>query len=297
MAYKFPPPLQQGDTIGVMAPSSRVAAADLQAGVDTLTARGYSVFVHPQSFNQHHQSAGTTAEKVSALHDLVREPAIKAIVFATGGNRAMHMLDHLDYGLIKKHPKIFMGFSDNTILLNTITANTGLVTYHGPTLRRLVTNPQIDFNLRLLAGEDNIIPLDGARALRDGKAKGPLIGGNLSLVRYLVAMDEMPNPKGAILFLEDIAEEYSRVDRDFCYLRRSGLLEKIGGLVLGQFTNLQDTGTPFGFTFEDIVREHTDGLNIPVLMDAPFGHDTDLFALPVGGTAVLDGTSLTITPR
>ena len=293
MAYKLPPPLKQGDTIGVMAPSSRIEPADLQAGVDMLTARGYNVFVHPQTLERLHQSAGTNVQKLNALHDLVREPNIKAIFFATGGNRALHLLDDVDYKLIKKHPKIYMGFSDCTALLNAITAKTGLVTYHGPTLKRLVKNPQVDFNLRLLAGEEKTIPLNGANVVREGTAKGILIGGNLSLFQYLIESGEIPKSKGAILFLEDIAEEYSRLDRDFCYLRRTGLLEKVGGIVLGQFTDLRDTGTPFGFTFEDIIAEHTAGLlNIPILMNAPFGHDVDLYALPIGRTATLTKDTL-----
>lgn len=290
-----PPPLQPGDTIGVMAPSSRVEAADLQAGANILTAHGFGVFIHPQSFKQLHQSAGTNEQKATALHDLVREPDIKAIIFATGGNRALHLLDHLDYKLIKKHPKLYMGFSDNTALLNAITAKTGTITYHGPTLKRLPKNPQADFNLRLLSGEISVIPMTGAKVAREGRAEGILIGGNLSLFRYLVESGEIAEPKGAILFLEDIAEEYSRIDRDFCYLRRTGLLDKIGGLVLGQFTDLRDTGTPFGFTFEDIIAEHTAGLNIPIIMNAPFGHDTDLYALPIGAKASFDTDDLSLT--
>jgi muramoyltetrapeptide carboxypeptidase len=205
------------------------------------------------------------------------------------------LLDHLDFTLIKKHPKPYMGFSDNTAILNVITAKTGIVTYHGPTLKRLSKNPQVDFNLRLLSGEITTIPMTGAKIVRAGRAEGVLAGGNLSLFQYLVESGEIPGPKGAILFLEDIAEEYSRLDRDFCYLRRTGLMEKIGGLVLGQFTDLRDSGTPFGFTFEDIIAEHTAGLNIPILMNAPFGHDTDLYALPIGAKASLDTNDLSLT--
>ncbi len=288
----LPPSLNPGDTIGIMAPSSRVDISALEAGADTLRQRGYNVFLHPQSRAQLHQSAGTNEEKIAAFHDLIRDPAIKAILFATGGNRALHLLDHLDYDLIRSHPKILMGFSDNTALLNAISARTGLVTYHGPTAKRLPRNPQLDFNLRLLAGQESAIPLTGATIFRPGKAEGLLIGGNLSLFQYLVDSGETPNPNGAILFLEDIGEEYSRLDRDFCFLRRSGLLDKISGLILGQFTDLLDTGTPFGFTFEDIINEHTAGLNIPILMNAPFGHAEDLYALPIGRRAALDGLSL-----
>ncbi len=289
---KLPPPLHKGDTIGVMAPSSRIAPADLQASTDFLTAKGYNVFVHPQCFETLHQSAGSTDQKVSALHDLVKEPNIRAVFFATGGNRALHILDHLDYKLIKKNPKIYMGFSDNTAILSAITARCDLITYHGPTFRRLPSNPQVDFNLRLLSGEEKTIPLNGAKVIRDGTATGPLIGGNLALFRSLIGSKDMPDAKGAILFLEDVGEELSRIDRDLCMLRRAGVFDKLGGLVLGQFSDLKDSGTPFGFSFEEIITEHTADLNIPVIMDAPFGHGQDLVTFPIGAKAKLDGTML-----
>ena len=294
MKYTVPPALQPGDTIGVMAPSSRIDSSDLENGADALRRRGYKVLLHPQCHEKLHQSAGTNEQKRDALHDLVKNSDVKAIIFATGGNRALHILDLLDYGLIKKHPKIYMGFSDNTALLNSIAAKSGVVTYHGPTLKRLAKNPQMDFNLSLLSGNEKEIPMSGARVFREGNTKGTLIGGNLSLFQYLVDSGEIPNPKGAILFLEDIAEEYSRIDRDFCYLRRCGLLEKIGGLVLGQFSDMRDSGTPFGFTFEDIIAEHTAGLNIPIVINAPFGHAEDLYVYPVGATVQMDNNALSI---
>ena len=287
MNAKTPPPLKPGDTIGVMAPSSRIDAADLENGAETLRRKGYKILLHPQCHEKLHQSAGTNEQKRDALHDLVRNPDVKAVFFATGGNRALHILDLIDYKLIAQNPKIYMGFSDNTALLNAIAAKCGIVTYHGPTVKRLVKNPQVDFNLSLLSGHEKEIPMTGAKVFREGSAKGTLIGGNLSLFQYLVDSGEIPDPKGAILFLEDIAEEYSRIDRDFCYLRRCGLLEKIGGLVLGQFSDMRDSGTPFGFSFEDIIAEHTAGLDIPILMNAPFGHAQDLYAMPIGNAVYL----------
>jgi muramoyltetrapeptide carboxypeptidase len=99
---------------------------------------------------------------------------------------------------------------------------------------------------------------------------------------------------GAILFLEDINEEYSKIDRELCALRRSGMMDKLSAIIFGQFTNLQDTGAiPFGFSFEDIVRENTDGLNIPILMNAPFGHGKELlYAFPIGQKALLEGNKV-----
>lgn len=288
----FPPPLKPGDTIGVMAPSSYIAQEHIDASKAFLEARGYKVFIHPQTTARLHQSAGTPAQKCAALHDLVRDPSIKAVFFATGGNRALHMLDGLDYDLIAANPKIYMGFSDNTALLNAIAARSGVVTYHGPTFKRLPHNPQADTNLKLLAGDVREISLPGATVFREGTAGGILFGGNLALLRAMGSHD-MPQAGGAILFLEDINIESSHLDRELCALRRSGMLALLGGLILGQFGDLLDTGVhPFGFSFEDIVAEHTAGLDIPILINAPFGHGDSLFALPVGARCTLDGTRL-----
>lgn len=289
-----PPALKIGDCIGVMAPSSRVEESDLQASVDLLHKHGYKTFIHPQTFEKLHQSAGTNEQKRDALHALVKNPDIKAIFFATGGNRALHLLGLLDFSLIRSHPKIYMGFSDNTALLNAITARTGLITYHGPTFRRISKNPQIDFNLRLLKGEETTIALESATTLRKGHAEGWLIGGNISLFQYLIHSGDMPDATGAILFLEDCYEEWSRIDRDFCFFKRSGIFDKISGLILGQFTDMLDTGTPFGFTFEDIIAEHTAGTKFPILTNAPFGHGENMVALPIGAKAKLHGTTLEI---
>lgn len=276
-----------------MAPSSHIAQDAIDASTAFLGQCGYKVFIHPQTHEKLHQSAGTPEQKRDALHDLARKDSIAAVFFATGGNRALHFLDLLDYDLIAANPKIYMGFSDNTALLNAIAARTGIVTYHGPTFKRLPYNPQAHMNLKLLCGVVKDISLDGAQIIRAGSADGILFGGNLALIRAMTARD-MPPPDGAILFLEDINIESSHLDRDLCALRRSGLLDKIGGLIFGQFGTLGDTGVhPFGFTFDEIVAEHTAGLNIPILTNAPFGHGADLITLPVGARMRLDGTTLT----
>lgn len=287
-----PPFLSIGDTVGIMSPSSYVEEADIAAGIEALKKHGFQVSVHPQTTARLNQSAGTHEQKRDAFHELVKDPSIKAIVFAGGGNRALHLLDHLDFDLIRANPKIYMGFSDSTAILNAITARTGLITYHGPVLKRLADNPELDFNIRLLKGEETVIPLAGANILHKGHAEGWLIGGNLNVFRRLIGTTEMPDATGAILFLEDTHEETSRIDAELCFLRRSGLFDKIGGLIFGQFGHLLDTGRPFGFSFDDIVAEHTHGLKIPVLVDAPFGHVKNLVTLPIGQKAKLGGTSI-----
>lgn len=290
----YPPFLKLGDTIGVMSPSSYVEKEDIDAGVAVLEQRGFKVYVHPQTFERHNQSAGTNDQKIAALHALAADDTIKAVVFAGGGNRALHLLDKIDFNLIAAHPKIYMGFSDCTVLLNAIYARTGIVTFHGPIIKRLAKNPELDFNLRFLIGEEKSIPLNGARILKRGATTGTLIGGNFSAFRRLIGTTEMPDATGAILFLEDVGEELSRIDADLCFYKRSGIFDKIHGLIFGQFSDMKDTGRPFGFTFEEIIAEHTANLNIPVLIDAPFGHAKGLPVFPIGANAKLDGTTLTL---
>lgn len=294
MNFLNSPPLRPGDTIGVMAPSSRIAAEALDAAQKFLEGKGYKLFIHPQCHAVLHQSAGTSAQKIAALHDLAADDSIRAVFFATGGNRALHMLDGIDYSLLAAHPKIYMGFSDNTALLNAIAARCGLITWHGPTFKRTPQNPQIDFNLSLLSGVQKQIPLPGVKLFRDGCAQGRLFGGNLNVFRRLMGSGEMPDTQGAILFFEDCNEEVSRLDAEFCHLRRSGILANASAIILGQFTGLQDTGTPFGFTLDDIIAEHLAGLDIPILTNAPSGHGADLTAFPIGAHVRLENMVLTI---
>lgn len=294
MNFITPPPLKPGDTIGVMAPSSYVEQSDLAEGIAILQDHGFRVEVHPQTWARCHQSAGTPEQKRDALHSLAANTAIKAVIFAGGGNHALSLLDHLDYDLIARNPKIYMGFSDGTVLLNAIHARTGLVTYHGPVIKRIGKNPDLDFNLRLLMGQEKTILLPNVHIVKEGNAEGRLIGGNFSAFRRLVGSKEMPNTKGAILFLEDIGEELSRIDADFWFLRRAGILNGLAALVVGQFSDLKDTGRPYGLTFEDMIHEHAKSFNMPILMNAPFGHAKELPVFPIGTKVRLQNSTLQI---
>jgi muramoyltetrapeptide carboxypeptidase len=282
------PALKPGDTIGVMAPSSYVEKADIEKSKALLEKKGYKVFIHPQTYERHNQSAGNNLQKTLAFQGLWQRADIKAIWAAGGGNRVLHFMDSINFDALKKKPKIFIGFSDVTALLNGIYAHTGLTTFHGPVFKLATKNKELDHLLALLGGEKSEYPLKGAEVLHEGKAEGKLIGGNLSLFQYLP--NTLPGKfwKNSILFLEDNGEEFSRVDRMMMHLKRTGVLKDIKGLILGEFTDLKDTGRPYGFTFEDIIREHTEDLDIPVVTNAPFGHGKTLYTFPVGAKARLD---------
>ncbi|MCB1562791.1 MAG: LD-carboxypeptidase [Alphaproteobacteria bacterium] len=282
------PPLKNGDTVGVMAPSSHVEKADIERSAKRLEERGYRVFIHPQTFARHNQSAGAHEEKLEALHALWADDTIRAIWAAGGGNRALHILDSLDFDLVHENPKPLIGFSDVTALLNGIYAHTGQPAIHGPVFKRLHSHRHFEDTLALLEGHKPRYELKGAQTLNPGRAEGVLVGGNLSLFQYLPQTLPGDICAGAILFLEDCNEELSRIDRMLLHLRRSGILGRVSGLITGEFTDLQDSARPFGFTLEEIIREHTDGLNIPILTGAPFGHGENLLPLPIGMRAALD---------
>lgn len=143
-------------------------------------------------------------------------------------------------------------------------------------------------------GKTKSIPLEGAVSLQDGIAEGVLQGGNLACFSSLIGSKDMPGLENTILFFEDVNEHLSRIDRYLCSFKRAGLFKNAKAIIFGQFSGELDGGRPFGFTLEDIIREHTDGLHIPVLMNAPFGHGNDLPAFPIGATVRLENKSLHI---
>ncbi|MCB1538176.1 MAG: LD-carboxypeptidase [Alphaproteobacteria bacterium] len=291
-----PCPLPAGGTIGICAPSSR--GAPDAAGMHILEDCGYRVFIHPQNGLTHHQSAGSAAERAQAINDLFADTGIDAIMAARGGNRVMHALPHLDFAAIVANPKPLIAFSDGTALINAIYARTGLCGYHGPTLSRLgrAQPHEIIQMTRALGGMETTLNWPDAKILKDGRVQGPMIGGNLSMMAALTGTPYMPDTTGAILFLEDVGDQLSRYDRMFVQLRLSGAFEKLAGLVIGQIgTDGDSSVTPFGFTPDEIIAEHIAGLDIPVIVNAPFGHSGPLCTLPIGGVAHLDAGNLTLT--
>jgi muramoyltetrapeptide carboxypeptidase len=291
----LPPSLQPGDTIAIMAPSSKVDRAAIVKAQKKLEALGFKVRIHPQTFAEDMQSAGTPKQKAAALHKLFADPEVKAIFAARGGNSAGHVLELLDYDLIKRNPKIIMGYSDVTALLSAINAKTGLVTFHGPNFgtfaRSDLTAKQIRQCFNLLAGTENDLPFAKARVLRGGNARGKLVGGNLSLLVSLIGTPYMPKMDGAILYVEDCCDEMSRLDRMFTQLRNAGVFDKISGLIVGQFTDVTDSGkTPFQRKLPQVIEEATQGKKFPVVINAPFGHGKDIPAYPFGAKAELNAS-------
>lgn len=276
--------LSTGDLIGVMAPSSAVEREDIERSAAFLEEQGYNAYIHPQTYARNNQSAGTHQDKIEALHELYRTPDIKAIWAAGGGNRALHICDALDYELIKANPKPLIGFSDVTALLNSIYAHCGIHNLHAPVFKHLHRHKHSTQTLELLSGNKDAqtLNLKKATVINDGYARGRIIGGNLSLFQYLPQTLPRDFWKGGILVLEDCNEELSRIDRMLLHLRRLGIFKEVSAVLFGEFTDLKESGAPFGFNLREIIEEHVNGLNIPIAINTPVGHGENLYPLWVG---------------
>lgn len=287
--------LQPGQTIGVMAPSSYIEDKDIHASAERVRQRGYSVFIHPQTFERKGQSAGDLLQKSLALQGLWQRKDIDAIWFAGGGNQSLDLLSSLNFKTMTKTQKPVMGFSDTTTLLNALHHHTGSVAYHAPVFKHLHTLPKTEWEacFAILEGtatqlpfnEDNIMQRPPARSK---PVEGTLIGGNLSLFQYVQALLPPAYCEQAILLLEDCNEELSHIERSFAFLKHSRVFSRIHALALGRFSNLKDTGRPFGMDFKSIVANHLQDANIPILYNLPFGHDGKNTPLPIGKKAKID---------
>jgi muramoyltetrapeptide carboxypeptidase len=298
-----PKKLLVGGTIGIMAPSSYCLPEDSENAKIQLEKLGYKVVVHPQCHARDKMSAGTPAEKVAALHELFADTSIDAIFCLRGGYRATHLLDKLNYQLIKNNPKILMGYSDITALHSAILKKTGLITFHGPVARSMGRLGDDEF---ATANKGNLAALDflsgntsgnlfhdyPVKIIKEGAVTGKLWGGNMQLISAMNEAGSKYHPAfdGAILVIEDISEEISKIDRQLGAWRLRGMFKNLAGLIIGYMTDIKDTpgrvGT-FGYDMEHIIREHAAEVQGPIIMNAPFGHEDPNYAFSQGVNAEL----------
>jgi muramoyltetrapeptide carboxypeptidase len=292
-----PARLKPGATLGIVNPAYWLEDERMQRATNVFEERGYKL-VHGASTQLRQDIyAGSPEERARDIMSMFEDPSIDAIICARGGYGGNRVLPLLDYEVIRANPKIFCGYSDITGALTSIAQLSGLVTFHGPMLTTYGTQT-IDYNLdtfeRVLSGEAGAelrsTPECEARVLRKGIARGPLWGGNLTLINVRLGTPGQIDTRDAILFIEDIDEMLYAFDRAMLQLRESGSLEHIQGLVIGEMLEMGDTKVPFGKTVEDIVLDVCSDLDIPIVSNFPCGHGDYQATLPVSHEAVLDAS-------
>jgi muramoyltetrapeptide carboxypeptidase len=279
--------------MGIFSPSSTINQARLNKGLSILEERGLMTCVHPQTYNgseTNNQYAGSPEEKASAFMDLWTNPEIHMIMASCGGNFSSQFLHLLDYKKIAETPKILIGFSDTTALLSAIYTKTGIGGIFGPTVQTLGRVDNLDKIFEVFNGKPNIsIDLSSCTTLSSIETSNdsPLFAATLSVLMSLAGTPYFPNLAGHILILEDIGEELSHLDRMLWQLNEICPLKNLSGLIFGEFVDIKETGRPLGLDFEGLIKKYTNNLTVPVLINAPIGHGTDFFPIPLGKLAKL----------
>lgn len=299
MTVQKPVALNKGDTIGIVATARWISSENLDTAKSFWKSKGYNVAIHPNNYSRHHEWGGDHQERADAFLEYWNDPNITAIFSAAGGNRTLHLLDYIDFSKLQKTPKIIMGFSDTTALINAIYSKCSIVTFHGPSATGYAkphAETYFEETTALLSGEETTHSFSKATILREGSCEGELIGGNMCIFNYLLGTSYVSTLKNKILFLEDDGEEIRNIDRMLLNLKRLGKLNDIAGLMVGGFSSIGNNGSKgFPYTLDELLLEHTYGLNIPIITHAPFSHREELTPLPIGIRAKLSARDKDIT--
>jgi muramoyltetrapeptide carboxypeptidase len=265
-----PLPLERNDRIQVVAPAGPVEKAHLDFGIDKLSQR-YTPEHQSDILDRHGYLAGSDDRRRHELQRALDDRDIKAVIAARGGFGITGILDTLDFSGILESPKWIVGSSDITALLIHLFAAHRYLTIHGPMVAGFHRAHEGDVTalMDLLAGRP-WPGSDGLKGLCNGTAKGPLIGGNLTILAHLSGTLSFDFADGAILFLEDVGERPFRLDRCLVQLWRAGMLERVGGVVLGELTACEPG--PDGVTAEEAIGSHLSRLRVPVAAGYPAAH-------------------------
>jgi len=307
-----PPALKKGDTVGLVMPATAVDSPErITIAKEIAESLGFSVVLGQHVRNVYGYLAGSDKERADDINAMFRRSDVKGVFPVQGGWGSMRVLPHLDFELIRKNPKVFIGFSDITTLLLAFHKFSGLVTFHGPNIFSTFNEYVSDYYFRAITTtaplgllkqpplppgervdkENRILTLHG------GTATGELIGGNLSLLVTTLGTPFEMDLSGKILFLEDVHEEPYRIDRMLTHLFLSGSLSKAAGIVVGKMRDCEPQSAGFlgSLTLEEIFRTRLGSLGIPAISGLSFGHIRDHITLPIGVKATLDADAKTVT--
>ena len=299
---KYPKKLQQGDTVGLVATSSRISTERIAECVKCMEDMGYKVKTAANLDTVYAGfMAGTGKERADELNKMFADPEVDAILCIRGGDGSSRIMEHLDYELIKNNPKLFVGYSDVTNLHTALTKKCDLVTFHGPMVS---SNMVDDFDAETKASFFEAINADGEyefknpegfpiEVLKEGKATGRLIGGNLSLLSAGIGTPFQIDAKDAIIFIEEVCEPLSKIEKWAFHLRNAGIFNECKGVILGQFTKVENEDLPEFDSIRDF-EDVLEGLDIPVLYNVQSGHGKPMMTLPMGAICSIDTETKTI---
>jgi muramoyltetrapeptide carboxypeptidase len=296
-----PPRLRVGDTVGLVNPASFLDPEDVDIAKKELAQLGLNVKLAAHVRDRYGYLGGRDADRAADINGMFADSSVRALIAMRGGWGSSRILQMLDYDLIRRQPKIIMGYSDITALVLAIYARSGVVTFHGPVgtsdwnrftvewVRRILfsgeavtlRNPWYDLNYRV-------------ETLTAGRARGRLVGGNLSVLAGMVGSPYLPEWQGTILFVEEIGEEVYRIDRMLTQLKLAGILDRISGFIFGQCKDCNPEEPDKSLSFRQMLSEHIKPLRIPAWYGSMIGHMKDKFTVPVGVPVEIDALRGTV---
>ena len=278
--------------MGIVAPASNIRRVDLEAGCEALRRAGYRPFYFDSILEKELYFAGSVERRARELEEMFARDDVRAIVCARGGYGANYLLGVLDIQKIKAHPKIFVGYSDNTTLLTYFAEAGGFVTFHGPMVAKDWAHENgVDLGSwqKALSGASawEVGLGTGVRGLAEGEAEGILYGGCLSLLVASLGTANEIHTKGTILFLEDLAAKPYQIDRMLMQLKLAGKFAGVRGIVFGEMLDCVQTSNQ-GYTLEEVVMRIVSELGVPVAYGVRSGHVTaGSITLPFGVRSAL----------
>lgn len=290
-----PAPLKKGGTIGIVAPAKPTDEKLLNGCLDELHKRGFRTKVAPNVTQKWGIFAGDEQFRARSFMECWCDPAVDAVWCFHGGYGCTPLLDHLDFTLMREHPKIFIGMSDVTALHIAIAKKCDLITFLGPTVSYLFQSnlPFSENALWKVIMHRLERPFSEFEVIKPGRAEGRLTGGNLALIAALIGTPWQIETKGKILVLEDVNEPPYRVDRMLCQLKQSGLLNDLAGVVLCSWQGCE--GDNPEFSLSEVFSRYFSSVDYPVVCGFPNGHIPRQYTLPLNANAILDTHSHALT--
>jgi muramoyltetrapeptide carboxypeptidase len=306
-----PKRLAAGDAVGLVAPANATfQSLELQIAKESLEALGLKVKIGSHLLDRHGYLAGQDKDRAADINAFFADASVRAVLPIRGGWGSSRVLPYLDFDTIRRNPKVIAGYSDITALLLSIHAKTGLVTFHGPNgmgqwdaftveyfKRVLMQGEAVTFaNPHTFSDRNALTQIENrTQTITPGKARGPLLGGNLTVLTTIIGSPYLPAWDGAIFFCEDVGENYYRIDRMLTQLKLAGVLSKIAGFVFGTCSECTPGDNNFGaLALEEIFADHIKPLGIPAWSGAMIGHGMPQWTLAQGINVDADADAGTI---
>ena len=309
--------LEKGDTIGVVSPASPIAGkipSRFQRGIENIRKLGFKIKIGGNATRIYGHVAGRPDERAEDLHAMFEDPKVKAIICAVGGYNSNELLELLDYNLIKRNPKIFMGYSDITSLHAGIHSQTGLVTFYGPAVMpqfgefprplrysvenmekilcnakpagKLMPSNECTYEKLPWGKEDNrprkMIPSTGWGCLKSGEAEGSLVGGHLGTLEALSGTKYFPSFKNSIFFWEETESSTPETHRSLVHLKMLGVFDQTNGMIVGRTNPTEYEVREKDYDLDKIISDVTKGYDFPIITEMDFGHTDPILTLPYG---------------